>query len=92
MLRRYCDVWFATAKRRKNGDLTARFPRRKRRLVAVRFRHGAFTIEGRRVRLATAQRCPPLWVRLDREPPYPADQVRSITLINEGARRIPFPW
>jgi IS605 OrfB family transposase len=86
VLRRYCDAWFATAKRRKNGDVTARYPRRKRRMMPVRFRHGAFTIEGRRVRFATAQGRPPLWVRLDREVPYPAEQVRSITVINEGAR------
>src|SRR5437879_13695319 len=86
VLRRYCDAWFATAKRRKNRDLTARYPRRKRRMMPVRFRHGAFTIEGRRVRLVTAQGCPPLWVRLDREVPYPAGQVRSITVVNEGGR------
>ena len=86
VLRRYCDAWFAVAKRRKNGNVTARFPRRKRRMMAVRFRHGTFTIKGRRLRLATAKGCPPLWVRLDREVPYPAGQVRSITLINEGRR------
>jgi putative transposase len=86
VLRRYCDAWFATAKRRGQGEASARYPRRKRRLVPVRFRHGAFTIQGRRVRLATAQGCGPLWVRLDREVPYPAEQVRSVTLVNEGGR------
>jgi hypothetical protein len=31
VLRRYSDAWFAAAKRRNAGDLTARFPRRRRR-------------------------------------------------------------
>ncbi|GAA4639361.1 RNA-guided endonuclease TnpB family protein [Actinoallomurus vinaceus] len=86
VLRRYSDAWFAAAKRRKNGDATARFPRRKRRLVPVRFRYGCFVIEDQRVRLATARGHPPLWVRLDREVPYPAEQIRSVTLLNEGRR------
>jgi hypothetical protein len=77
VLRRYSDAWFAAVKRRKNGDVTARFPRRKRRLVPVRFRYGSFVIESRRVRLATARRCPPLWVRLDREVPYPVGSRSS---------------
>jgi IS605 OrfB family transposase len=86
VLRRFCDAWFATAKRRRHGDVSARFPRRKRRMVAVRFRHGAFTIEGRRLRLATARGRPDLWVRLDRDVPYPVVQVRSVTVCNEGGR------
>jgi hypothetical protein len=85
-LRRYSDAWFAAAKHRKDGDVTARFPRRKRRLVPVRFRYGTFTIEQRRVRLATARGCRPLCVRLGREAPYPGEQVRSLTLLNEGRR------
>ncbi|WP_433181881.1 RNA-guided endonuclease InsQ/TnpB family protein [Actinoallomurus sp. CA-150999] len=86
VLRRYSDAWFAAAKRRKNGDATARFPRRKRGLVPVRFRYGNFVIEGQRLRLSVARGYPPLWLRLDREVPYPADQVRSITLLNDGRR------
>jgi hypothetical protein len=35
VLRRFCDAWFATAKRRRDGDVSARFPRRKRRMVPV---------------------------------------------------------
>jgi IS605 OrfB family transposase len=86
VLRSYSDAWFATAMRRRDGDATARYPRRKRRLVPIRFRHGAFALEGRRLRLATARGCPPLWVRLDRDAPYPPEQIRSITLLNEACR------
>ncbi|WP_312881684.1 RNA-guided endonuclease InsQ/TnpB family protein [Actinomadura alba] len=86
MLRRFSDAWFSAAKRRRQGDTSARYPRRKRRLMPVRFRHGAFTTQGRRLRLATARGCPPLWVRLDRDPPYPAEQVRSVTLLADGGR------
>jgi hypothetical protein len=38
------------------------------------------------LRLPTARRCAPLAVRLDREPPYPAGQVRSVTLLTEADR------
>ncbi|GAA2430196.1 RNA-guided endonuclease TnpB family protein [Actinomadura vinacea] len=86
VLRRYSDAWFATAKRRRDSDATARYPRRKRRLMPVRYYHGTFTLDERRLRLPVARGCPPLWVRLDRDPPYPADQIRSITLLNEGGR------
>ena len=36
VLRRYSDAWFATAKRRNEGDRTARFPRRRRALMPLR--------------------------------------------------------
>ena len=36
VLRRYSDAWFAAAKRPWAGDVTARFPRRRRRMVPVR--------------------------------------------------------
>jgi putative transposase len=52
----------------------------------VRYYHGTFVLEGRRLRLPVARGCPPLWVRLDRDVPYPAGQVRSVTLMNEGRR------
>ncbi|HEY3975704.1 MAG TPA: hypothetical protein VGM79_00420 [Streptosporangiaceae bacterium] len=68
VLRRYSDAWFTAARRRKNGTTTVRYPRRKRRLVPVRYYHGTFTLDGRRLRLPVARGCPPLWVRLDREP------------------------
>ncbi len=37
VLRRYSDAWFATARRRKDGESTAGYPRRKRRLMPVRY-------------------------------------------------------
>lgn len=86
VLRRYADAWFAAAKRRRAGDQVARFPRRKRRLVPVRFRHGAFTLDERRLRPAVAKGRAPLWVGLDRDLPYPAGQIRSVTLMAEGGR------
>ncbi|GAA4621720.1 hypothetical protein GCM10023196_011140 [Actinoallomurus vinaceus] len=86
VLRRYSDAWFAAAKNRKSGDVSARFPRRKRRLMPVRYYHGTFTLDGQRLRLPVSRGCAPLWVRLDREVPYPVEQVRSVTLLNEGGR------
>src|SRR3954468_23085412 len=70
VIRRYSDAWFATAKRRKEGDASARYPRRKRRLMPVRYYHGTFTLQGRRLRIPVARACLPLWVRLDRDLPY----------------------
>ena len=77
MLRRYSDAWFATAQRRTAGDLSARYPRRRRALVPVRWHAGTFTLDGRVLRIPVARGCPPLLVRLDRDIPYPAGQVRS---------------
>jgi putative transposase len=88
VLRRFSDAWFAAAKRRRNGDGDARFPRRRRGLMAVRWYHGTFTLVGRRLRLPTAAGCPPLWVRLDREIPYPVEQVRSVTLLYADGRLV----
>jgi putative transposase len=86
VLRRFSDAWFAAAKRRRAGDDTARFPRRRRALVPVRWYHGTFTLDGRHLRLPTAAGRRPLRVRLDRAVPYPAGQVRSVTLLAEGGR------
>jgi IS605 OrfB family transposase len=86
VLRRYSDAWFATAKRRREGDRAARFPRRRRALVPLRWYHGTFTIEGRRLRIPVARGRAPLWVRLDRDPPYPPEQVRSVTLLFDAGR------
>ncbi|MGS2618138.1 RNA-guided endonuclease InsQ/TnpB family protein, partial [Micromonospora sp. LZ34] len=86
VLRRFSDAWFAAAKRRREGDVSARFPRRRRALMPVRWYHGTFGLDGRRVRIPTAKGGPPLAVRLARELPYPVEQVRSVTLLCEGGR------
>jgi putative transposase len=86
VLRRYSDAWFATVKRRNEGDRTARFPRRRRALMPLRWYHGTFTLEGRRLRIPVARGRPPLWVRLDRHLPYPLEQVRSVTLVYDAGR------
>jgi hypothetical protein len=74
VLRRYSDAWFQAAKRRRH-DEPARFPRRKRALVPVRFYHQTFQLEARRVRLPVAKGHPALWVRLAR--PIPIRPSRS---------------
>jgi IS605 OrfB family transposase len=86
VLRRFSEAWFAAAKRRNDGDLSARFPRRRRGLLPVRWYHGTFGMDGRRVRIPVAKGVPALWVRLARDLPYPIEQIRSITLLCEGGR------
>jgi transposase len=86
VLRRYSDAWFAAAKRRKEGDQRARFPRRRRALVPLRWYHGTFTLQGRRLRIPVTCGWPALWVRLDRNLPYPPEQVRSVTLLYDAGR------
>jgi IS605 OrfB family transposase len=86
VLRRYSDAWFAAGARRKAGDGSARFPRRRRGLVPVRWHAGTFTLDGRTLRIPVARGCPPLLVRLDRDVPYPAGQVRSVTLGFDAGR------
>ncbi|WP_319460215.1 hypothetical protein [Micromonospora sp. RTP1Z1] len=54
--------------------------------MPVRWCHGTFTLDGRRVRIPTAKGTSPLWVRLARDVPYRAEQVRSITLLCEDDR------
>jgi IS605 OrfB family transposase len=85
VLQRYSDAWFQAASRRSQAG-KAGFPRRKRALVPVRFYNGTFRIEGQRVRLPVARGRPELWVRLARPLPYPAEQVRAVTLLAEGGR------
>jgi IS605 OrfB family transposase len=46
VLRRYSDAWFVAAKRRRSGDQRARFPRRRRALMPLRWYHGTFTLAG----------------------------------------------
>jgi IS605 OrfB family transposase len=86
VLRRYSDAWFAAAKRCKEGDQRACFPRRRRALMPLRWYHGTFTLAGRRLRIPVAGGRPALWVRLDRHLPYPQDQVRSVTLLYDAGR------
>ena len=86
VLRRYCDAWFTASKRRRTGDARARFPRRKRGLVPIRWYAGTFTLNGRVLGIPVARGRAPLLVRLDRDLPYPAGQVRSVTLGFDAGR------
>ena len=88
VLRRYSVAWFGAARARRDGDSLARFPRRKRRMMPLRWYAGTFTLTGRRLRLPVTRGAPPLWVRLDREPPYPAEQIRSVTLGVDAGRLV----
>jgi putative transposase len=86
VLRRYSDAWFAAAKRRNEGDRTARFPRRRRALMPLCWYHDKFILADRRLRIPVARGRPALWVRLDRHLPYPPEQVRSVTLLYDAGR------
>jgi putative transposase len=86
VLRRYSDAWFAAAKRREDGDQRARFPRRRRALMPVRWYYGIFIVAGGRLRIPVARGRPAPWVRLDRELPYLPDQLRSVTLLYDAGR------
>ncbi|WP_222849739.1 hypothetical protein [Trebonia kvetii] len=92
VLRRYSDAWFATAKRRKEGEVSARYPRRKRGLVPVRWYHGTFRLDGRVLAIPMARGCPPLAIRLDRDIPYLPGQVRSVTLGTVASYCPSLPW
>ncbi len=79
VLPRYSDAWFAAAMRRKGGDGSVRYPRRRRGLVPVRWYAGRFALHGRVLKIPVARGGPPLLVRLDRDLPYLPGQVRSVT-------------
>jgi len=83
--KRYSTACLETA-RRKRAGIRARYPRRKRALVPVRFRWSTFALDGRRLRLATARSQPELWVRLCREIPYAPESVRAVTLLVDAGR------
>lgn len=83
--KRYSAACFETARRKQAGG-RARYPRRKRAVVPVRFRWSAFTLDGRRLRLAVAKGQPELWVRLTREVPYDPASVRAVTLVADAGR------
>jgi transposase len=86
VLPRYSDAWFAAAAKRKAGDASARYPRRRRGLMPVRWHAGTFALGGRMLRLPAARGRPPLLVRLDRDVPYPPGRVRSVTLGFDAGR------
>jgi hypothetical protein len=87
VLRRYSDACFETARRKRTGQ-SARYPRRRRRLMPLRYYQGTFELDGRRLRLSVARGGAPLWVRLARTLPYRGDQVRSVTLLCEAGRLV----
>jgi len=86
VLRRYSDAWMTTAKKRRAGDASAHYPRRKKGLVPSRYYAGTFRLEGRQLKIPIARGAEPLIVRLTREVPYPASSIRSVTLLADGAR------
>ena len=87
VLRRYADACMETAKRKRRGE-RARYPRRRKHLVPLRYYQGTFELEDRRIRLSMARGAPELWLRLARPFPYPADQVRSVTLLCDAGRLV----
>ncbi len=85
VVRRYADACMETAKRKRRGE-DARYPRRRRRLMPLRYYAGTFCLEGQRVRLSTARGTQELCLRLARALPYPEADVRSVTLLAEAGR------
>ncbi|MGH8985122.1 MAG: RNA-guided endonuclease InsQ/TnpB family protein [Acidimicrobiia bacterium] len=85
VVRRYSDAVFETARRRRCGE-RARYPRRRRAFFPTRWHRGTFVLKGERVRLSVAAGQPELSVRLFRPVPYPAEQVRSLTLVADAGR------
>jgi len=87
VVRRYSSACFEVAKRKRAAE-RARYPRRKRPLVPLRWHTGTFTVEDRRVRVSTAAGSPPCWLRLCRPIPYPIDSLRSVTLLFDAGRLV----
>jgi IS605 OrfB family transposase len=85
VLRRYADACMETARRKRIGE-KARYPRRKKRLVPVRYYAGTFLLDDKRLRLSVSRGAPELWLPLARSVPYPPDQVRSVTLLVDAGR------
>jgi IS605 OrfB family transposase len=86
ILRRYSDAWFCAAARRREGDQGTHSPRRRKFLMPSRYYAGTFSLTGRHLRLPTARGAPALDLRLTREVPYDESCVRSVTLLNVGAK------
>ncbi len=87
VVRRYSDACLATAAR-KRARVLARYPRRKRGLVPLRWYSGTFRVDEGRIRLSVAQGAPPCWVRLSRPVPYPVASLRSVTLLMDAGRLV----
>jgi hypothetical protein len=77
ILRRYSDAWFCAAARRRDGDLVAHFPRRRKSLMPSRYYAGTISLKGRHLTLPTARGARPVSLRLTREVPYDESCVRS---------------
>ena len=87
VVRRYSSACFEVARRKRAGQ-RARYPRRKRELVPLRWDSGTFSVDDRRVRVAIAQGAPPCWLRLSRPVPYPPGSLRSVTLLVDAGRLV----
>jgi len=85
VVRRYSSACVEVARRKWTGR-AARYPRRKRGVVPLRWHSGTFSVEGNRVRVSMATGAPPCWLRLSRPIPYPAGSVRSVTLLVDSGR------
>jgi transposase len=87
VVRRYSDACLVTAARKRAGE-RARYPRRKRALVPLRWSSGTFRVEHQRVRLQVAHNARECWVRLARPIPYPIESLRSVTLLTHAGRLV----
>jgi IS605 OrfB family transposase len=86
ILRRYSDAWFSANRRRRTGDSSAHYPRRRKRLLPSRYYAGTFVLDDLRLSLPVARGRPPLTLRLSRPVPHAQDSVRSVTLLNVGSK------
>jgi len=87
VVRRYSDACMETA-RRKRAEEKARYPRRRRALVPLRYYAGTFGLDGRVLELSTARGARPLVLHLSRISPYDPEQIRSVTLLAEAGRLV----
>jgi IS605 OrfB family transposase len=87
VVRRYSDACLAVARLKRSGQ-RARYPRRKRALVPLRWYSGTFCVKDRRVRVSVAKGAPECWLRLARPIPYPTESLRSVTLLVDAGRLV----
>lgn len=83
--KRYSEACLETARRKRRGE-RARYPRRRKALVALRWYAGTFELGHRRVRVSVAHGAAECWLRLGRDIPYPTETLRSVTLVAEAGR------